>query len=69
MFETSQAGFAADTPCPLRAVVVGQFEIAWLDRGYTTNGSYEPILLTDLRHCSERESDHLEIWFPNLPTK
>ena len=27
-----------------RAVLVGQFEIAWLDRGDTTNGSYEPIL-------------------------
>jgi len=23
-------------------VLVGQFEIAWLDRGDTTNGSYEP---------------------------
>jgi hypothetical protein len=37
-----QCGIGAWPECPLRAVLVGQFEIAWLDRGDTTNGSYEP---------------------------
>jgi len=65
----ASAAFRAKVERQEWAVLVGQFDIAWLDRGDTTNGSYEPILLTDLRHCSGRESAHLEIWFPNLPTK
>jgi hypothetical protein len=46
--------------CPLWAVLVGQFEIAWLDRGDTTNGSFEPFVtvaasLTNGSYAQETE--------------
>jgi hypothetical protein len=44
-----QCGTRRCVEWPEWAVLVGQFEIAWLDRGDTTNGSFEPKLTNAAR--------------------
>jgi hypothetical protein len=56
-----QRGIEEGRGSPLRAVLVGQFEIAWLDRGDTTNGSYEPEM-TDAASWSNVRSREFFYW-------